>query len=476
MNKTRLPEFALIVISLGLAMNASAATTAQIDSARANGLRWLFQHQAPDGSWKSANGSEVASTAEALEAIRAAGMNNYPYSKGVSWLANAEIASVDSLARASQALWAAGMRDDSRLKRLVTWKNQASRATWGAYERYMTSFPDTPMALAALRTTGYSYANQQTEKQNSVYCEMLPGQRASGGWSYTAAKTNEPTMLGNGSILPTTYTLLELKAIKDATGWDTQSCGTSYSIQTALNNGVIWLLSKRNADGGFGDSGTSGILETALAYQALKLLSPADPATLGALDFLLAKQNLADGGWGGEALQTAMVLKLLPSPSVPLADTDGDGIPDAVEALMGTNTGVKDSRYLATTNGSGMVVFYTPYALDRQVYLGKPYSYDFIANGGTPPYTWNLRSGALPPGVSFDGSAGRVSGIPNTLGIYQFTYSATDSSGSTDSLFGRLEVIPAPVKVPGDMNGDGLVNGKDRALIMQVIDSILLAE
>jgi hypothetical protein len=37
-------------------------------------------------------------------------------------------------------------------------------------------------------------------------------------------------------------------------------------------------------------------------------------------------------------------------------------------------------------------------------------------------------------------------------------------------------VIPAPVEVPGDMNGDGVVDGKDHALIMLVIDSILLAE
>lgn len=477
MKITRLPECALIVILLGMGMNADAATTAQIDSARANGLRWLFQHQTPDGSWKSGLGSEIAATSEALEAIRNAGLSNYPYHKAISWLSNTEMASVDSLARATQVLWAAGMRDDSRQKRLVAWKNNATRATWGAYERYMTSFPDTPMALAALRASGYSYTNQQTEIQNAVYCDLLPAQRTGGAWSYTASKTNEPTSLGNGSILPTSYILLELKAIKDATGWDSKSaCGATYSIQTALNNGVAWLISKRNADGGFGDSGTSGILETALAYQALKLLSPADSATTEALDFLLSKQNSADGGWEGEALQTALTLKLLPSPSVPLADADWDGIPDAVEVLMGSNAGVNDSRNLATVNGSGMVVFFTPYALDGQAYLGKPYSYDFIANGGTPPYTWNLRSGTLPPGVNFNGAAGQISGTPNTLGSYEFAYSSTDSSDSTDSLFGRLEVVAAPVKVPGDLNGDGVVNGKDHALIMQVIDSILLAE
>jgi hypothetical protein len=283
-------------------------------------------------------------------------------------------------------------------------------------------------------------------------------------------------MLGNGSILPTSYMLIELKAIMDATGWNASSCNGSYSIQTALDNGVTWLLSKRNADGGFGDSGTSGVLETVLAYQALKVLRPAAPETGAALDYLLGTQNASDGSWRGEALQTAMVVKSLPPPNTPMADTDGDGIPDAVEALMGTNSGVNDSRALAKGNGSGISIFFTPYALDTKAYLNKPFFHDFIANGGTPPYTWNLRSGTLPPGIGFNGQAGRVSGTPSSLGAYEFTYSVTDSSGAIDSLFGRIEVVAAPVKVQGDMNGDGVVNRIDRALIMQVIDSILLSE
>lgn len=476
MKAMRLAGLVLTTLLLGFGPEINAATTAQIESARANGLRWLFQHQAQDGAWKSGPGTDVAATAEALEAIRIAGLKNYPYNKGISWLSNAEIASVDSLSRAIPALWQAGMRDDSRLNRLVAWKNQSTRATWGAYERYMTSFPDTPLALAAIRATGFTYSNQLVEKQDSVYCEMLPAQRAGGAWSLTASKSNEPSLLGSGSILPTSYLLLELKAIKDATGWNTKNCGGSYSIQTALDNGVTWLLTKRNADGGFGDSGVSGILETVLAYQVLTVLRPAIPETAAALDFLLSQQTVSDGSWGGEAFQTAMVLKSFSPPSTPMVDTDDDGIPDTVEALMGTDSGVRDSRTLATGNGSGMVLFFTPYSLDTKAYLNKAFSHDLIANGGTPPYTWNLRSGSLPPGISFNGQAGRVSGTPSSMGAYEFTYGVTDSSGSTDSLFGRIEVVNAPVRVQGDMNGDGLVNGKDRALIMQVIDSILLSE
>ena len=47
---------------------------------------------------------------------------------------------------------------------------------------------------------------------------------------------------------------------------------------------------------------------------------------------------------------------------------------------------------------------------------------------GTAPYTFNVQSGSLPPGLSMSPS-GQLSGTPSTLGNYSFSLRALDSSG-----------------------------------------------
>jgi len=56
------------------------------------------------------------------------------------------------------------------------------------------------------------------------------------------------------------------------------------------------------------------------------------------------------------------------------------------------------------------------------------YGYNLEATGGTWPRTWNLLSGSLPPGLTFD-SAGLISGTPTAVGIYVFSVRVTDDDG-----------------------------------------------
>jgi large repetitive protein len=59
---------------------------------------------------------------------------------------------------------------------------------------------------------------------------------------------------------------------------------------------------------------------------------------------------------------------------------------------------------------------------------GSPCSRVLAALGGVPPLTWNIVSGALPPGLTLDSTTGQISGIPTTQNTYAFTVQVTDSS------------------------------------------------
>ncbi len=51
---------------------------------------------------------------------------------------------------------------------------------------------------------------------------------------------------------------------------------------------------------------------------------------------------------------------------------------------------------------------------------GVPYTYTFLATGGTPPYLWGIISGSLPSGLSLS-TSGVITGTPVTVGPFQFT-------------------------------------------------------
>ncbi|GAO37580.1 hypothetical protein SCT_3016 [Sulfuricella sp. T08] len=419
----------------------AAATPTQINDARTKGLAWLFQNQKGDGSWTALPGLEVQSTSAVLDAYMNAGIQRgNSYNAAVAKLANVQPSSVDGKARQLASLRRAGDDVTQYASKLQASGNLYK--AWGSLPGYGSSPVDTSLALTALLDALPGYSNNDAF---AALCgAILPAQRASGGWSYLGQGTNIPVAASDGSIIPTAYTILLLQKI-NTTRFTGGTCnGTSYTFSTVINNGINFLLSKQNpTDHGFGENGTSGSLETALAYLAIAAVNPAHAALVPAQDYLIATQQ-ASGTWSNDPFQTALALQTLPV--VTLADTSKDGIPDLVKTKLGITT-VADGRNLLPGNGQS-VAGVTASLVVANAVLNQAFNYTLQASGGTAPYTFSILSGSLPDGSpQFTlASNGVISGTPTAVGPFNFTYQVRDSLNATASVAGQILVSAAPAE------------------------------
>jgi hypothetical protein len=91
------------------------------------------------------------------------------------------------------------------------------------------------------------------------------------------------------------------------------------------------------------------------------------------------------------------------------------------------------------------------------VMAGAQESQQIAAAGGTPPYSFAVTAGTLPPGLTLS-AAGALSGTPTTPGSYTFTITATDSSATADkgSTAYMLQVSPDIITLAPGALPDGI--------------------
>jgi hypothetical protein len=456
----------VVLASVG---QARAATQFQIDTARTKAAAWLIVQQKGDGNWSSGQGADISVTAQVATGLVAAGVKGFPANSAGAWLGNVDAQSVDALARQVRAKVVPFANLSAQHDKLLTWKTYPTRSVWGSYPQYGTSFSDT--GLAILATLPFAYGTQSSELVNAVYCNILPAQTATGGWPHIPAMMTgtAPLSVSGGAVLPTTMTLLALNAVRAKYGWDTNSCGgASYTITMAVQNAANWLLTQKNGDGGVGEKGVSTIFSTALAYQGIRAARSSDAALPGLIDYLISRQD-PNGSWGNEPMQTGLVLEQLAVLATPPVDSDGDGIPDEVEVVLGSNPMVADTRSLADKgNGNALPGTTVPVILSMGATVNQAFNYPLTSTLGVSPFTWNLVGGALPPGLALS-SSGLISGIPNQLGSYTFQYASTDSGTPqiTRRSLGLITVVRRPTG-SGDLNGDGQVDLADLILAQQI--------
>lgn len=81
---------------------------------------------------------------------------------------------------------------------------------------------------------------------------------------------------------------------------------------------------------------------------------------------------------------------------------------------------------------------------------GIPYNKELSVSGGTPPYSWRVVSGVLPPGLSLNSSTGIIDGIPQNKGTFNFALGATDSNQLSDEV--DLQIVIKNNTLPVALN------------------------
>lgn len=109
----------------------------------------------------------------------------------------------------------------------------------------------------------------------------------------------------------------------------------------------------------------------------------------------------------------------------PIQLTQGWTTPTAMETTLASVQSCT-GEFLEPPSTSGPTPA-CPITPGGQGQVGVPFSATITATGGTPPYTFTIVGGSLPPGLSLAPSTGVISGTPTTSGTYAYTVQVTGS-------------------------------------------------
>lgn len=139
-------------------------------------------------------------------------------------------------------------------------------------------------------------------------------------------------------------------------------------------------------------------------------------------------------------------------PGLALAEATGivSGMPSTAGNFSFT-IDVTDADSRATRKAFSIAVSPAPLSIGPSTSFdalkGTPLSYAPTASGGTPPYTWSIPAGVLPPGLSLNSTTGALTGSPTVLGTFGFVLSVRDQSSATVNASIQIRVID-PETIP----------------------------
>ena len=98
----------------------------------------------------------------------------------------------------------------------------------------------------------------------------------------------------------------------------------------------------------------------------------------------------------------------------------------------GWGTCTKSQSYNVLITGTRATITVNPATLSGGT-LGLAYNQTVTAAGGVAPYSFAVTQGALPAGLTLNGTTGEITGTPTSAGTASFRLTATGTGGCTGS-------------------------------------------
>ena len=276
--------------------------------------------------------------------------------------------------------------------------------------------------------TGVSATAGNASATVSFSAPASDGGSAITGYTVTAADATTPGNGGQskaGSASPVTVTGLTNGDAYTFTVTATNGVGTGPA--SAPSNSVTPSAPASVPGAPTGVSATAGNASATVSFSA-----PASDGGSAITGYTVTAADATTPGNGGQSKAGSA------SPVTVTGLTNGDAYTFTVTATNGVGTGPASAPSNSVTpTGSALLTLTTPAPAFGVASVA--YSYQLNATGGTPPYTWAVTSGSLPPGLHL-ASTGAISGTPTAAGSWTFGIVVRDASTPANSLTSALTI------------------------------------